>query len=395
MQRTLVYFIGALVAMALSVAAPPAKAGAPVTLGVVTWIGYGPLYCAVANGYYKKYGIDVKLVNFSDNSVMAGAVQSGELDATTLTYDQVIAANARGWKLKVVMPIDYSVGGDAILASAQIKSIRDLRGRKVAFMSASPSDFLLSYALAKDGLSAKDVQSVNATPEGVVGIMASGSADVGVSYEPNISAGFVKSGGGKRFHVLLSSRDARGMITDVLVLKDSVIAKNPKLVDALIRGTMDGLAYMKSDPAKATAIIAKTLEMSTAEVQEQLPNVENPVLANLADVFKKSAELPSFYASGKVIADILKREGQIDVPPPIETTYDASQPVPFRPTAGHCDEWFIPARRPRVAELAGDVLYAAGMAVRHLDADPSGTLAQRDRSAAHGARAHLLGVHDP
>jgi NitT/TauT family transport system substrate-binding protein len=323
MQRTLVCVVGVLVAVALSVAAPPAKAGPPVTLGVVSWIGYGPLYCAVANGYYKKYGIDVKLVNFSDNSVMAGAVQSGELDATTLTYDQVIAANARGWKLKVVMPIDYSVGGDAILASAQIKSIRDLRGRKVAFMSASPSDFLLSYALAKDGLSAKDVQPVNTTPEGVVGIMASGSADVGVSYEPNISV-IVKSGGGKRFHVLLSSRDARGMITDVLVLKDSVIARNPKLVDGLIRGTMDGLAYMKADPARAAAIIANTLEMSAAEVQEQLPNVENPVLANLGDVFKKSAELPSFYASGKVIAEILKREGQIDAPPPIEITYDAS-----------------------------------------------------------------------
>src|SRR5580704_18540631 len=95
--------------------APCERALASVTLGVVTWIGYGPIYCAAANGYYKKYGLDVRLVNFSDNSVMAGAVQSGEIDATTLTYDQVIAANARGWKLKVVMPVDYSVGGDAIL----------------------------------------------------------------------------------------------------------------------------------------------------------------------------------------------------------------------------------------------------------------------------------------
>jgi NitT/TauT family transport system substrate-binding protein len=235
----------------------------------------------------------------------------------------VIAANARGWKLKVVMPVDYSVGGDAILASMQIQSIKDLKGRKVAFMTASPSDFLLGYALARDGLSEKDVQPVNTTPEGVVGIMAGGAADVGVSYEPNVSV-IVKSSGGKRFHVLMSSREARGMITDVLVLKDSVIAKNPKLVDGLIRGTMEGLAFMKADPGKAAAIIAKTLEISPAEVKEQLPNIENPALTNLGDVFKKAADLPSFYASGKIIGDILKREGQIDVSPPIETTYDAS-----------------------------------------------------------------------
>jgi NitT/TauT family transport system substrate-binding protein len=249
-----------------------ADAADSVNLGVVTWIGYGPIYCAAANGYYKKYGLDVKLVHFSDNSVMAGALQSGEIDATTLTYDQVIAANARGWKLKVVMPVDYSVGGDAILASAKIQSVKDLKGRKVAFMSASPSDFLLGYALSKDGLSEKDILPVNATPEDVVGIMAGGSVDVGVSYEPNVSV-IVKSGGGKRFHVLLSSRDARGMITDVLVLKESAIAKNPKRVEGLIRGTMDGLTFMQTEPAKAAAIIAKTLEISSAEVQEQLPNI--------------------------------------------------------------------------------------------------------------------------
>jgi NitT/TauT family transport system substrate-binding protein len=323
MKQIVTRLLGVLVWASLLSTAEPAGAGTPVTLGVVTWIGYGPIYCAAANGYYKKYGIDVKLVNFSDNSVMPGAVQSGEIDATTLTYDQVIAANARGWKLKVVMPLDYSVGGDAILARAQIQSIKDLKGRKVAFMSASPSDFLLGYALAKDGLSERDIQPVNTTPEGVVGILAGGSADVGVSYEPNVSV-IVKSSGGQRFHVLLSSREARGMITDVLVLKDSVIAKNPKWVAALIRGTMDGLAFMKADPAKAAAIIAKTLEISPAEVQEQLANVENPALADLGDVFKKATALPSFYASGKIIAEILKREGQIDVPPPIEGTFDAS-----------------------------------------------------------------------
>src|SRR5450755_4725285 len=167
MGKVAVRSFGVLAVVSLLIAAPLARAGAPVTLGVVTWIGYGPIYCAAANGYYKKYGLDVKLINFSDNSVMAGAVQSGEIDASTLTYDQVIATNARGWKLKVVMPVDYSVGGDAILALAQIRTVKDLRGRKVAFMSASPSDFLLGYALSRDGLSEKDITPINTTPEGV------------------------------------------------------------------------------------------------------------------------------------------------------------------------------------------------------------------------------------
>jgi len=333
MQHTAPRMLGTLTVIALFLVPRFANANDAVTLGVVTWIGYGPIYCAAANGFYRKYGLDVKLVNFSDNSVMAGALQSGEIDATTLTYDQVIAANARGWKLKVVMPVDYSVGGDAILASTKIQSIKELKGRKVAFMSASPSDFLLGYALSKDGLSEKDIQAVNTTPEGVVGIMAGGSVEVGVSYEPNVSV-IVKSGGGKRFHVLLSSRDARGMITDVLVLKDSVIGKKPNLVAGLIRGTMDGLAFMQQHPAEANAIIAKTLDITPAEVKEQLPNIENPALPRLGDVFKKSDTLPSFYASGKIIGDILRKEGQIDSAPPIDATYDSTFVAALQASSG-------------------------------------------------------------
>ena len=304
----------------------PLRAGAAapqVSLGVVNWIGYGPLYCAAANGYYRKYGWDVKLVTFSDNSLMTGALEGGELGASTLTYDQVITSASKGWTLKVVMPIDYSSGGDAILATAAVHTVRDLKGRKVAFQPLSPSDFLLGYALAQAGLSQADVHAVNSTPEGVVAIMASGSVDAGVTYEPSVSM-IRKLGGGNQFHVLLSSREARGLIIDVLAFKEATIAQNPKLVEALIRGTMDGLAFMDHEPDKAAHLIGMALGISDSEVRSQLANVENPHLAQLGDVFRKSAALPSFYASGAVIGAILKREGQVQTLPPIDATFDAS-----------------------------------------------------------------------
>ena len=311
-----------LIAIVLLVLPRLCDAVGQINLGVVNWIGYGPIYCAATNGYYKKYGSDVKLVTFSDNSLMAGALEGGELAASTLTYDQVLTANAKGWKLKVVMPVDYSVGGDAILASAAIHTVGDLRGRRVAFQPLSPSDFLLGYVLAGVGLSEKDVRPVNSTPEGVVTIMASTTVDAGVTYEPSVST-ILKIGGGKQYHVLISSREAKGMITDVLALKESTLASNPKLAEGLIRGTMDGLAFMQNEPAKAAALIAKTLEVSVADVQAQLPNVENPSLPHLGDVFTKTNSLPSFHASGRIIGDILRKQGQILALPPIDATYDS------------------------------------------------------------------------
>lgn len=298
-----------------------ARSAVAVTLGVVNWIGYGPLYCAAANGYFKKYGADVRLITFSDNSLMPGALRGGELDASTLTYDQVILADAKGWGVKVVMPLDYSVGGDAIVASAAVHSIADLKGRKVAFQPLSPSDFLLGYALAQQGLSKKDLHSVNVTPEAVLATMATGLVDAGVTYQPSVSM-ILELGGGKQYHVLLSSREARGMITDVLAVNAATIERNPAMVAGLIRGAMEGLAFMQREPAKAAAIIGKTLGISAADVTSQLSNVENPSLPHLGDVFRKSDALPSFHASGKVIGAILQREGQIQTLPPLGSTYD-------------------------------------------------------------------------
>jgi NitT/TauT family transport system substrate-binding protein len=312
----------ALFVLAGALVLPQMGAARDLKLGVVNWIGYGPFYVAAANGYYRKYGPDVQLVTFSDNSLMAGAAQGGELDATTLTFDQVVVGDSRGLTLKVVMPVDYSVGGDAIVATGAVRSLQDLKGRKVAYQPGSPSEFLLGYALGTVGLAERDIRSVTSTPEGVPAMVASHAVDMGVTYEPNVST-VLKLDGGRSFHTLLTSREARGMITDVLVVTTDNIARNPKMVEGLMRGTLDGLAFMRSNPQQAVAIIAKVLEISPAEVMRQLPLIENPDLAHLGDVFQKSTTLPSFYASGRIIGELVLKSGQVKTLAPIDSTFDS------------------------------------------------------------------------
>ena len=77
------------------------------------------------------------------------------------------------------MPIDYSNGGDAIVADKSIAKVADFKGKKVGFNPLSPSDFLLSYALKVNGLSDKDITAVNMTPEAVPAAMASGQLSIG------------------------------------------------------------------------------------------------------------------------------------------------------------------------------------------------------------------------
>lgn len=302
-------------------AAGNAFAAGSAKIGTVIWIGYGPYYVADALDLYKKSGIKVTLQIFSDPALIPPAIEGGSVDGGMLTYDQVIGQVAKGSTQRVVSPIDYSAGGDAIVSSADIKKVADFKGKKVGFNPLSPSDFLLSYALKVNNLSETDVTPVNMTPEAIPAAMASGSLPIGVTYEPSVSQ-ITAFEGGKKFHVVYSSKDAPGLITDVLVFKKEVIKARPAVVKALIQGYIDGLDYMKKNPDKAAAIIGKAIGVSAAEVKEQLSGVYNMKPNEMMKVFAKGKDTTSLHVSGALIADILKAKGQIAAIPKIEDTYD-------------------------------------------------------------------------
>lgn len=309
--------------VALSLAAASAFSQTQMKIGTVVWIGYGPFYVADALDLYKKYNLKVSLQVFSDPALIPAAIASGAVDGGMLTYDQVVGQVATGKNMKVVMPIDYSNGGDAIVADASVKSVKDFKGKKVGFNPLSPSDFLLSYALKVNGMTEKDISPVSMTPEAVPAAMASGSLPVGVTYEPSLSQ-ILGQGGGKKFKVVFSSKDAPGLIADVLVFDDKVIKAKPNEITGIMKAYLDGLAYIKSKPDDAAKIIGKFMGVSAKEAKEQMSGVYNIPLAEMPKAFVKAKETTSYFASGEIIGQLLVAKGQIKAAPATEATFDAS-----------------------------------------------------------------------
>jgi NitT/TauT family transport system substrate-binding protein len=310
-------------AVSLFAASAFAAGPAPVKLATVVWIGYGPFYVADALDLYKKYNLKVSLQVFNDPALIPSAISSGAVSGGMLTYDQVVGQVAAGRNMKVVMPIDYSNGGDAIVADASVNKVADFRAKKIGYNPLSPSDFLLSYALKINGMGEKDISPVSMTPEAVPAAMASGQLPVGVTYEPSLSQ-ILSQGGGKKFKVVFSSKDAPGLIADVLVFDEKVIKAKPAEINGIMKGYLDGLAYMQAKPDEAAKIIGKFMGVSAKEVKEQLSGVYNIPQAEMAKAFLPAKETTSYYASGAIIAELLKAKGQIEKIPATEDTMDAS-----------------------------------------------------------------------
>lgn len=310
------------VALALAASTLFAAGPTPMKIGTVVWIGYGPFYVADALDLYKKYNLKVALQVFSDPALIPSAMASGAIDGGMLTYDQVVGQVASGQAQKVVMPIDYSNGGDAIVADKSIAKVADFKGKKIGFNPLSPSDFLLSYALKTAGLSDKDITPVSMTPEAVPAAMASGQMPIGVTYEPSLSQ-ILSQGGGKKFKVVFSSKDAPGLIADVLVFDAKVIKAKPAEISGVMKAYLDGMAYMKAKPDESAKIIGKFMGVSAKEVKEQLTGVYNIPMTEMSKAFVKSSATTSYYGSGEIIGQLLKAKGQIKAIPATETTFDA------------------------------------------------------------------------
>ncbi len=312
----------AALAASLLLAAPAAswaQGVKQIKLGVVTWIGYGPLYIAESLDLWKKYGLKVQLQNFTDPALLPGAIMSGALDGGLITYDQLVGQVAKGDTMRTVMPLDFSDGGDAVVASVDIKDIPSIKGQKVAYAPLSPSDFLLAFALRKHGLKDGDVQSVGAGPEAVPSAMASGQVKVGVTYEPMVSQ-ITSMEGGKKFHVIYSSKQAPGLLSDVLVFTDKAMKTRPEVVKAVMRGYLDALEMIRTKPNEAAKVIGKALGISEAEVLEQQQAIHALPLPEMLTAFTKSPRPESFYTACAAIADILLSKKQIPKLPKCEDT---------------------------------------------------------------------------
>lgn len=84
------------------------------------------------------------------------------------------------------------------------------------------------------------------------------------------------------------------------------------------------MAYMKAKPDESAKIIGKFMGVSAKEVKEQLSGVYNIPKAEMPKAFLPAKETTSYYASGAIIAELLKAKGQITKIPAIEATMDAS-----------------------------------------------------------------------
>jgi NitT/TauT family transport system substrate-binding protein len=142
----------------------------PLRIRYSIWVGYGPLFVAAEKGFFAKEGVEVELIRIEDDTATLAALFAGQIDALATATQVTVASNEPDEEaLACVLMLDDSRGGDGILATNDIQTIADLKGRSVAFGHRSVSQFYVNVLLKEVGLSEADIEVVDLRSEEAAG----------------------------------------------------------------------------------------------------------------------------------------------------------------------------------------------------------------------------------
>jgi NitT/TauT family transport system substrate-binding protein len=241
-----------------------------VTIAFQDWVGYGLFYLAKEEGFDRKEGIQLNIVNEQLDSARRDAFKAGMLDVEAATLDLLISKVAQGVPLVAVMEIDMSLGSDAIVATEGIRTLEDLIGKKVVFARDDVGETFISGLLYQKGVPFKAVTIEPEYPEKVASAFLTGDADACVTWEPQVSEALKRLGS----HILASSKEHPGIIVDTLNVRKDLVENNPGLIKRLMRAWFRTLQFYREHPLEASTIIAPYYHISPAQYRKQIEGLK-------------------------------------------------------------------------------------------------------------------------
>ncbi len=287
-------------AAAVALTCLPTQAAEPYRVGFNNWIGFIAFFAAEEKGMFADAGLDVQAKSFNAPGEGLVPLLTGDLDAHLTTLDAVVLKSAEApGKIQIVGLIDTSNGADALVASPDVKSLADLKGKKVAVTVGECNEILLIKALESAGMTTADITVANMDPDAAGAALKAGSVDAAVTWEPWITQ---LSGAGS--NVLFSTADAPNILLDcVAVSPDSTKVEATKTFLAVLDAAT---RMVKADPAAAAALVSTKVELPAADIEDMLTKV------TLYDAAESAAEMKSnIPAVATELAGFFKKQGSI------------------------------------------------------------------------------------
>jgi len=275
-----------------------AHAAQPLKIGYSDWPGWVAWQVAIDKGWFKEAGVPVTFEWF-DYTASMDAFAAGKIDAVTMTNGDALVTGAAGGKSVMILINDYSNGNDMIIGKPGVRTLKDLKGKKVAVEMGFVEHLLLLNGLKKAGMKESDVTLVNAKTNEMPQMLASGAVAAVGAWQP-ISGQAIKSVPGAR--PIYTSADEPGLIYDVLAVNPAS-AKQRRADWMKVVKVWDRVVKYINDPKTqpdAVKIMAARVGVSPEAYLPLLKGTKLLTLDEAKKIYVKGDGFKTLYGSTKI-----------------------------------------------------------------------------------------------
>jgi NitT/TauT family transport system substrate-binding protein len=237
-----------------------------VRFALNVWAGWAPIVLA-NNGFKagqewktadgKPFKVDLVLI---DNPVqMRDAYAAGEVHIGWATLDMVPLflesfvdpqGNPRDSRImpRIYQQVDFSNGGDGIVVRENIKTVADLRGKKLVLAQNSPSHYFALNMLVSGGVQPSEVEMIFTEDAFQAAAAFNAGKELAgcVSWAPDIY-NLAKARGNR---MLVTTQQANHLIADVWFARADFARDHTPILESLMRGIFDAMERLKEQPER-------------------------------------------------------------------------------------------------------------------------------------------------
>jgi NitT/TauT family transport system substrate-binding protein len=252
------------------------------------YTGWEPWAYAQKSGTLKKwadkYGIEIELTLVNDYVESINLYTGGTFDACVMTNMDVLTIPAVGGIDSTAIIVgDFSNGNDGIVLKKG-ETVKDLKGRSVKLVEFSVSHYLLARALEINGMSERDVKTMNTSDADIAAIFSSDANGAAVTWNPPLQ----QARNAKGAKLVFDSAKIPGEIIDLMVVKTQA----PDALKKALAGAWYEVMAVMSGQGKPTVdaidFMAQNSGATPAEFKAQLTTTA---------MFYKAADAATFTTS--------------------------------------------------------------------------------------------------
>ena len=306
------FFAACLVIFISGCTEPPQE---PLRIASSPWPGYEPLYLARDLGYLDEN--TVNLFELPSADITMESFRNGSTDMATLTLDETLELLHDGTKLRILLIMDISNGGDAVMVNPEIKTLADLKGKRISIVNIPLGLYMLSRTLDAAGLTRSDVEVYPMSESRQEQFYLQGKADAVITFEP-VKTRLASAG----MQVLFDSSDIPNEIFDMLIVHEDVYNTRRDELCKVVKEWFRTLEYIRDHPQDAANRISRRLGVDSKEYEKMMQGIILPSPGDNQRML--GGDSPTLLVPAKKLSAIMQQEQQLSGPVDAKLAIDNS-----------------------------------------------------------------------